>query len=137
MEERTYSKDEILRRKEHASHARKLVMECMKIEAVEEGAMMTRMQGFFLQITFSELHPLMVFCFARPIASTSEDLGLSLNEMNLKSIYGAHAINDQGNCYIYRASYWLDRELERERLFEILERFSEEAHKGFLTMSAI
>lgn len=137
MEERTYAIEEILHRKDRACHARNLVMESMKIEAVEDGAMMTRLHNFFLQISFSEFHPLMVFCFARPMTNINEDVKQSLNEMNIKSIYGTHAVNEQANCYLYRATYWLDGELDRNRLFEIMDRFSEEAHKGFLTINAI
>lgn len=131
MEERVYTLEEILQRKDRACQARKLIMECMKIEAIEDGAMMTRFQNFFLQISISELHPLIVFCFARSMTDTYEDSLVVLNELNLKSVYGSHAINEQANCYIYRATYWLDAELDRQRFLEILERFSEEAQKGF------
>ena len=68
MEDKIYTMTEILRRRDLANLARKLVKENMQIEAVEDGALMTRIQNFFLQISFSELHPLAVFCFARPIS---------------------------------------------------------------------
>ena len=137
MEDRTYSLEEILLRRDRASCARNLVMECMQIEAVEDGAMMTRFHNFYLQISFSELHPLAVFCFARPISALDEEDRYKLKCLNLKSIYGAHAVNEDGNCYIYRAAFWLEGELNKSRLFEILDRFSEEANKGFLTITAI
>lgn len=137
MEDRTCSMAEILQRKDRACLARKLVTECMQIEAVEDGAMMTRFHNFFLQISFSELHPLAVFCFAKPVSILGEEVRSKLNMLNLKSIYGAHAVNEDGNCYIYRAAFWLEGELNKSRLFEILDRFSEEANKGFLTITAI
>ena len=137
MEDKIYTMTEILRRRDLANLARKLVKDCMQIEAVEDGAMMTRVQNFFLQISFSELHPLAVFCFARPISELNEEARYKLNCLNLKSIYGAHAVNDDANCYIYRATFWLDGELNKDRLFEILDRFSEEANKGFLTITVI
>lgn len=137
MEECTYSMADMLQRRERICQARNLVMECMKIEAMEDGAMMTRFQNFFLQISFSELHPLMIFCFARPLGRNVEEECNCLNNLNLKSIYGSHAIDVQTNCYIYRATYWMDADPNRNRLHEILERLSEEAHKGFLSMTAI
>lgn len=137
MEERIYTIEEIRQRKDRASHARNLVMECMKIEAIEDGAMMTRFQNFFLQISISELHPLIVFCFARPMTDGTQDSMIFINDLNLKSVYGSHAVNELVSCYIYRATYWLDADLDKRRFLEILERFSEEAHKGFLTITAI
>lgn len=127
---------ELLQRRDLAHNARNLVMECMKIEEIEDNALMTCFRDFFLQISFSELHPLIVFCFARQMIGSAQEETTYLNEMNLKSIYGSHAVNEQANCYIYRATYWLDGNLDKLRLFEILDRFSEEAQRGFLTITA-
>lgn len=137
IENRMYSMDEILRRRDRANHARNLVMECMKIEEIQDNSVMTCVKNFFLQISFSDLHPLILFCFARQISGGMKEDMTCLNKLNLKSVYGTHAVNDQASCYVYRATYWLDADLNKQRLFEILDRFSEEAFRGFLTITAI
>lgn len=137
IEDRLHSMAEILKRRDNADHARNLVMECMIIEEIEDNALMTRFHDFFLQISISELHPLIIFCFARPILGGFEEGNAYINDLNLKSIYGSHCVNKQANCYIYRATYWLDIPLNKERLSEILDRFSDEAQRGYLTITAI
>ena len=54
-----------------------------------------------------------------------------VNELNLKSILGSHAINDEVGCYSYRATHWLDKELDPTRFFEMLSRCIDEADKGY------
>ena len=80
---------------------------------------------------FSSPFTVFLIYHKQSMTDTYEDSLVVLNELNLKSVYGSHAINEQANCYIYRATYWLDAELDRQRFLEILERFSEEAQKGF------
>lgn len=127
--------DEILRRRDRAVRARNLVMECMKIEEIQDNSVMTCFKNFFLQISFSELHPLILFCFARQMCDSEKEEMSCLNELNLKSVYGTHTVNDQASCYVYRAAYWLDENLDKQRLFEILDRLSEEAFRGFRTIT--
>ena len=52
-------------RREIAVHTRKMVLTQL-MSADEDGtSILTDYQGYFLQISFSELHPLMVFCLAK------------------------------------------------------------------------
>ena len=44
------------------------------------------------------------------------------NDLNLRSVLGSHAINDEVGCYSYRATHWLDTELDAKRFYEILDR---------------
>ncbi len=63
------------------------------------------LSGWYLQISFSPLHPLMVICLARAIpipASVAQFL--TTNDVNLHSILGCHTINSDTHCYAYRAS---------------------------------
>ena len=53
------------------------------------------------------------------------------NELNLRSILGSHAINDEVGCYSYRATHWLDTEMNPQRFYEILDRCVDEADRGF------
>ena len=74
----------------------------------------------------------MVICLAKamPYPSSGKQRQMA-NELNLKSILGSHAINDEVGCYSYRATQWLDNEMEAPRFFEILDRCVDEASRGY------
>ena len=55
----------------------------------------------------------------------------AVNDLNLRSILGTHTINPEVGCYAYRAVHWLDTELTRDRLFELLGRLAGEAQRGY------
>lgn len=130
------SERERARRREITEHARSMVKSSLAITEQDETSLMTDYCGYFLQISFSDLHPLMVFCLAKGFPHPGASRQKQLNEMNLKSILGSHAINDEVGCYSYRATQWLDVELGQERFFEILDRCVDEAARGYriLTM---
>lgn len=127
---------EQMRRKEIADHTRAMVVEQLQIDAEDETSIMTGYRDYYLQISFSELHPLMVFCLAKAITKPNSAKQQKIaNELNLRSILGSHAINDEVGCYSYRATHWLDTELCAERFFEILNRCVDEANRGFLKLA--
>lgn len=130
------SKDEQQRRKELATHVREMICEQMSVEAQDETSLMMGYRDYYLQISFSDLHPLMVFCLAKALIkpSTVKQQRMA-NDLNLRSILGSHAINEEVGCYSYRATHWLDAEMEPERFFEILNRCVDEANKGFLKLA--
>ncbi len=70
-----------------------------------------------------ELHPLMVVCLAKALTQpgTAKQCRIA-NDLNLRSVLGSHAINDEVGCYSYRATHWLDTELDAKRFYEILDR---------------
>lgn len=124
------------RRNDICEHTRNMVLSNLNIEAQDETSVMTGYRGYYLQISFSRLHPLMVFCLARQIACTNSHKQLSsVNELNLKSILGSHCVNEDAGCYAYRATQWLDTELGSERFFEILDRCVDEADKGYARLA--
>ena len=126
------SADEIARRQAIVEHTRRMVMEHMKIETQDETSLTTSYRDYFLQISFSALHPLMVFCMAKALAKPSKSRQRQVtNDLNLHSILGSHAINDEVGCYAYRATHWLDTELNPMRFFEILDRCIDEANRGY------
>ena len=89
-----------------------------------------------LQISFSELHPLMVFCLAKALTHPSTHKQCEItNDLNLRSVLGSHAINDEVGCYSYRATHWLDTELDASRFYEILDRCVDEADRGFFKLA--
>lgn len=128
--------EEQLRRTSLARNARQLICECFMIESADDTSLTAYYRGFYLQLSFSELHPLIVFCLAKKIRDTESTKQFeSVNELNLRSVLGSHTINPEVGCYAYRAVHWLDVELTRDRLFEILERLAGEAQRGYNRLS--
>ena len=97
---------------------------------------MTGYRDYYLQISFSELHPLMVFCLAKALTHPSTHKQCEIaNDLNLRSVLGSHAVNDEVGCYSYRATHWLDTELDATRFYEILDRCVDEADRGFYKLA--
>lgn len=130
------SQAEQQRRKQIAEKTREMVSSQFQIEGQDETSLMTDYCGYYLQISFSELHPLMVFCLAKALKkpSTTKQRQV-INELNLRSILGSHAINDEVGCYSYRATHWLDAEMDSYRFYEILNRCVDEAERGYHTLA--
>lgn len=131
MKQCELTKDELVRRKELSDHTRKMVRGMLSVVAEDETSIMTTYRDFYLQISFSELHPLMVFCLAKPLEGKSTTLKNRSNEMNLRSILGSHSINEDCCCYNYRATHWLDMEISQTRFLEMLNRCYDEAVRGY------
>ena len=73
-----------------------------------------------------------MFSLARKLRDTESPKQLeAVNDLNLRSILGTHTINPEVGCYAYRAVHWLDTELTRDRLFELLGRLAGEAQRGY------
>lgn len=126
------SRQEQKRRKELSDQARATIVRALPVEDADDSCVMLGFEGFYLQIAFSPLHPLMVFYLARGLdrPSTQKDRRL-INDLNLKSVLGSHALNDEVGCYSYRTAHWLDCELTAERFLEMLERCAEEAKRAY------
>lgn len=130
------SRSEQQKRREIAEHTRQMILSELNIEGQDDISLMTGYRDYYLQISFSELHPLLVFCLAKALKkpSTARQRQLT-NELNLHSILGSHAINDEVGCYSYRATQWLDTEMDASRFFEILDRCVDEADRGFYKLA--
>ena len=131
MKQCELSKDEMLRRKSLAENTRKMVCNMLEVVAQDESSIITTYRDFFLQISFSDIHPLMVFCLAKPIEVERDDAVSRSNKVNLTSVLGSHSINEYYNCYHYRATQWLDTEIGQTRFLEILNRCVDEASRGY------
>lgn len=120
------------RRKEIVRYVRQLILNEMQVEAADECSIMLSYRGYYLQISFSELHPLMVVCLAKvlrgPVLTNQYQ---RINDLNLKSVLGSHAVNEEIGCYSYRATQWLDTEINMPRFFELLDRCVDEAARGY------
>ena len=82
-------KEELVRRKELSDNTRKMIYSLLDVAAEDETSLMTTYRDFYLQISFSELHPLMVFYLARPLDGEKAMLADRSNEMNLRSVLGS------------------------------------------------
>jgi len=133
----TISIQEQARRKSISSHARRLILDNLTVQDSDETSLLLHHENFYLQISFSELHPLMVLHLARGLdkAGTPKIKAL-LNDLNLNSVLGGHAINEQIGFYTYRAAQWLETEITLSRFHEILERCMEEAQRGYSLLAA-
>ena len=114
-----------------ADEIRRMIMQNYLVEDTDEDTLYMRYQGFYLQICFTDQHPLMRFQFIRNISETeSKRACVKLNALNLKSVLGTHTISDAG-CYAYRTVHWLEEKMFPVRFFEILQRCADEAARGY------
>lgn len=131
------TKSEQLRRKNLADNARQMILNHIPVEDQDETSLMLGYRDYYMQISFSALHPLMVICLAKAIRNPDGVKKKALtNELNLHSVLGSHAINGEVGCYSYRATHWLDTELTPERFFEILDRCVDEASRGYQKLAS-
>ena len=130
------SKEEQARRKRIAERARKMILAQLPVEDQDETSLTLGYRDYYMQVSFSPLHPLIVICLAKAIDQPD---GMKkrrlMNELNLHSVLGSHAINEDVGCYSYRATHWLDTELTKVRFYEILDRCVEEATRGYLRLA--
>ena len=109
-----------------------MLLETLPIEYQDGMSLSINLDGWYMQVSFSPLHPLMVICLARAIPTPATVAQyLDTNDMNLHSILGCHTINNDTGSYAYRATQWLDTELNRERFMEILSRCMGEAERAY------
>ena len=130
------SNKEQARRKAIIDNARDMILKQMPVEEQDETSLVSRYRDYFLQVSFSELHPLLVISLARTMAGhISAKKKALINQLNLKSILGSHAVNEAVGCYAYRATQWLDTELTPERYFEMLNRMVDEADRAYIKLA--
>ena len=131
MKQCELTQNELVRRKKLSVNTRKLVCSLLDVVAEDESSVMTIYRDFYLQISFSELHPLMVFCLAKQLDGKLSTAGARSNDMNQRSILGSHSVKEEFGCYNYRATHWLETEMNQKRFFEILDRCVDEAIRGY------
>lgn len=119
-------------RKALVDNTRALILNRIHAEELGEDFIVFPYRGFYLQITFTVLHPLMSFCLARNLPKQgTEGCMQVINDLNRRSILGCHTIHDEAGCYAYRATHWLETEYSAARFFEILDRCVDEAEYGY------
>ncbi len=124
-----WSKEEQDRRQQIANDTRRMIRNSVQVEDEDETSLTAQYNDYYMQISFSPLHPLLVICFARAMTFSGD--WKKLNQLNLSSVLGSHVFNADVGGYSYRATLWLDQVLTPERFFEILNRCMEEAARGY------
>lgn len=81
-------------RRELAIQARKMIASSMDIVEEDEASLMTSYNDFYVLISFSEVHPLIMISFVRRIVHVQAKAIEACNRMNLTSVLGSHAFND-------------------------------------------
>ncbi len=129
--------EEQARRKEISTKTRRMIIRTLAVEDEDDTSLTLLFDEFFLQISFSDLHPLMVIHFVHGMGRrlTMQDKE-RINGLNQQCILGGHALNTQLGCYSYRTTLWLDAELSAERFLEILYRNLTEARRGYHALAA-
>lgn len=135
MSNLTVNKIEGKHRRELAAQARKMIASSMEIVEEDESALVTSYHDFYVIISFSEVHPLIMISFLRRIDHVGAEAIEACNRMNLSSVLGSHAFNIEIACYTYRSTHWLDAELTQRRFFEILNRCAAEASRCYKKIS--
>ncbi len=124
------------RRQELVKNTRQMLSSQLQIDEQDDTSIMTKYRNFYLQISFSECHPLMVFCLAKELKQhRNNKVYQAANDLNLRSVLGSHSINDDAGCYSYRSTHWLDKELDSKRFYEILDRCVDEADRGYCKLA--
>ncbi len=84
MQEYDLSKAEQLRRKNLADNARQMILAHIRVEDQDESSVMLGYRDYYMQISFSPLHPLMVICWLRRSETQTAVRKKQLtNELNL------------------------------------------------------
>lgn len=136
MEQCKLSSEEILRRKKLSENTRNMICGILEVKSQDETSIKAFYEEFDLKILFSELHPLMVFCFEKPLAEIKGTVSSRTNFVNLTSVLGSHCINEYYSRYQYRATHWLDTEITQARFLEILNRCAIEASRGYRKLAS-
>lgn len=130
-------KEDIAFRKELADRAHHMVAAKLAYGSAEDSVILTSYHEFYLQISFTQLHPLMVICLMRKMeGEPSVRMEHLANELNQQGVLGCHMVSENYDLYYYRTSHWLDTELTETRFFEILSRCLEDATRGYVYINS-
>lgn len=129
------SQAEYQRRSEIVAETRALLINMFPIENQTDSTLGFVYAGFYLQIDFSALHPLLMLQFicacSRPVLKRDCSF---VNRLNLKCVLGTHYLDHELGCYVFRVTQWLDATPTRERIIELIGRGCEEAARGYNTL---
>lgn len=118
--------------RERIRKARNLIPRLIRMEPEDDGALSGFYHGYYLQVNFSEVHPLMVFSLVKPYYLPLHiNMFRTLNRANLQCILGSHIINGDVGCYSFRLTQWLFSDLTEEQFLQLLDRSLAAAEQGF------
>ena len=118
--------------RELAVQARTLIIETLPVEESDEFSVMLGYQGFFMQIVFSNVYPLIILNMARQLnhAPGKGDARI-IYILNMNDLLGSHTVNPESRIYLYRTVRHLDKGFSKKRLLEILEYSAGEANQAY------
>ena len=126
------SNSDILRHHQLVDNARNIICNQIDMDLEEDGSLTGIYAGFFLAVSFSELHPLMVVTLSRPYAFKANiSTYRALNRINLNSILGSHTISNDVGCYSFRTTQWLFSAMTDDEFRLFLSRCQYDAEKGY------
>ena len=123
--------NELQRRQGLTERARMMICKYLGVLTQDEDSVMPVYHDFFVQISFTSVHPLITIFLVRRVNKIHLGMLEVANKMNLSAVLGSHAVNDTADCYTYRATLWLDTDLSEHRFQEILDRCIDEASRAF------
>ncbi len=129
------SQAEEQRRTNIVENTRRMILDALAIEVQDGTALRLPYRDFYLQIAFSPVHPLIMLQFVRTCGRQvlKRDFG-RVNTLNNNSVLGGSTINEDMNCFVFRATQWLDAALEKDRFAEILARSYDEAARSYVEL---
>lgn len=126
------SNSDILRNHQLVENARSVISSQLELDLEEDGSFTGFYAGFFLAVSFSDLHPLMVVTLSRPFTFRADiNTYRALNRTNLSNILGSHIINNDVGCYSFRATQWLFSAMTGAEFRLFLSRCQYDAEKGY------
>ena len=129
------SDSDILRHHQLIEKARRVITGLLDLDLEEDGSLTGFYTGFFLVISFSELHPLMVVTLSKPYALRVDvNTYRALNRTNISSILGSHSLNNDVGCYSFRATQWLWSAMTDGDFRLFLSRCQSAAEKGYTAL---
>lgn len=111
---------------------KRMIAALIHVEEEEDGSLTGFYMDFFLQVSFSPLHPLMILSLSKPFyLPLNINLYRALNRVNLHCVLGSHTVSDEVGCYSFRLTHWILSSLTEQQFQQMLERSLSEAQKGF------
>ena len=115
------------RRMEVIEKTRDMILKDFQVEGEDDVSVILRHKGFFLQVLFSRVHPLIIIYLAKSLEEKMVEDYSVINDINGDSFMGSHSINRKAGCYAFRSTHWLEAPMQPDRFREILTRCSVEA----------
>ena len=110
---------------------REMILKGFQVEGADDVSLILLHKGFYLQVLFSSVHPLIIIYLAKSLDDRKFTDFEAINTANTDSFMGSHSVNLDAGCYTFRSSHWLDAPMSTEKFSDILARCSDEALNAY------